>query len=681
MAEQVSAGEETIATYRLPAVAAAEALEVVIEGARPEREVTKRTLEQREIARIPGTSGDALRSIESLPGVARPPLIAGMLVVRGAGPMDTETFIDHVPVPMIYHFGGLSSVVPTELLSKIDFYPGNFGAQYGRVLGGIIDAGMRSPRSDGYHGLAQADLIDARLMLEGPIPAMPGWTFAVAARRSHMDAWLRPVLRELGASAATAPIYWDYQLMIETKPTARSRYRASFYGSDDRLELLLDEPPGGQPTLGSDIGVHTSFARLVFTYDYDFTDRDELRTNFALGAEDVTFGMGPIEANLKFRSLTGHAELRHRLARQAKIDLGFDLFSGLYRIFLRVPQEGRPGQPSGQPFSTRSTQQASDTGLGLRPSTYLELELSPTAQLHIVPGLRFDIATESDRPIEVTPRLNARYSIMGGFPQTTLKGGIGVFLQPPQLQEELEPIGSGGLKPNRAIHYGLGVEQDITRQIELSVEGFYKQLDQLVVPNCQSSGAELEYTNDGRGYIVGGELLLKYKPSERFFGWLAYTLSRSVRQNSADEPEYLADFDQPHILTLLGSYRLGHGWELGARFRLVSGNLVTPYVCDASIQQCDPNRIGALLHGSSGIYRPLPSGSFRSERLPLYHELDVRVDKRWKFASWQFSAYLDVINADNQRNVEGVEYNYNFTRREYVTGLPIIPSIGLRGEF
>ena len=71
-------------------------LEVIVRGERPAREVTRRTVDRREIERIPGTGGDALRSIQNLPGVARPPGLSGLLVVRGSGPQDTATFIDGV---------------------------------------------------------------------------------------------------------------------------------------------------------------------------------------------------------------------------------------------------------------------------------------------------------------------------------------------------------------------------------------------------------------------------------------------------------------------------------------------------------------------------------------------------------------------------------------------------------
>jgi hypothetical protein len=43
--------------------------------------------------------------------------------------------------------------------------------------------------------------------------------------------------------------------------------------------------------------------------------------------------------------------------------------------------------------------------------------------------------------------------------------------------------------------------------------------------------------------------------------------------------------------------------------------------------------------------------------------------------------YLDVQNVYNHGNVEGVSYNFNYTARQYVTGLPILPSFGMRGDF
>ncbi|HTQ03681.1 MAG TPA: TonB family protein, partial [Polyangiaceae bacterium] len=186
--EEVAVGEETDVTLRLKPVS--EGVEVVVRGERPAREVTRRTVERRELERIPGTGGDALRALQSLPGVGKAPGIAGLLIVRGSAPQDTATFVDGTGVPIIYHFLGLTSVFPTELLDRIDFYPGNFSARYGRLMGGVVDVGFRSPNTQCYdddgkiipgkkncvHGMAQMDFIDQRLMIEGPLP-IQGWSF------------------------------------------------------------------------------------------------------------------------------------------------------------------------------------------------------------------------------------------------------------------------------------------------------------------------------------------------------------------------------------------------------------------------------------------------------------------------------------------------------------------------
>lgn len=677
--EAIVAAESLEVKYRLSARGGP--LEVTIRGARPPREVVKRTLEQREINRIPGTNGDALRSLQNLPGVARPPSFVGLLIVRGSGPQDTQTFIDGTPVPLIYHFGGLSSVVPTEMLEKIDFYPGNFSAQYGRVQGGIVDVGLRGPREDGkYHGLFQLDLIDGRAMLEGPIPLLKGWRFAAAGRRSYVDTWLGPVLKSAGAGVSQAPVYYDYQFMAETNPTPDSKFRIAFLGSDDNLKLLIDKPSAGEPALAGNIGLHTAFKRLQLRYSNDLGGGDRVSAVFALGQDNLDFGLSSFYFLLDVRTITGRLELTKKLFKGAILNAGLDMYQGFYSVNFRGPAAPAPGSAPNQPFSTRSVREQKTTGTGYLPSAYVEAELAPTARLKIVPGLRVDYANYTRR-FDTSPRVNARFAVNPAYPRTTVKAGLGFFHQPPQFQEALPPLGSTGLKSNRAIHYALGLEQELSRRIEGSVEGFYKQLDSAVIGSPSVTGAALDYTNIGKGYVIGSEVLLKYKPDERFFGWIAYTLSRSARIFRPGEEERLIQYDQTHILTVLGSYRLGHGWEFGARFRLVSGNLITPSVCDKAASDCDPNRTGSLFHAPSGVYTPIPFGSPFSERLPAFHQLDIRVDKRWKFTNWQLSAYLDVQNVYNHANSEGLQYNFNFTTRQYVSGLPILPSFGLRGEF
>jgi TonB family protein len=686
--EDVVGGEETDVTYGV--LVETQGLEVVVVGERPPREVTRRVIERREIDRIPGTGGDALRSIQSMPGVARPPGLAGLLIVRGSAPEDTQSFVDGAGVPLIYHFGGLSSVVPTELLDRIDFYPGNFSVKYGRLMGGIVDVALREPditcngpymvpteRTGCYHGMAQIDLIDMRLMAQGPVPLLDDWSFAVAGRRSWFDVWLKPALEELDAGVTSAPVYYDYQAIVEHKPSPDSRLSLRAFGSDDRFEILIRDPLAQDPALGGNISLGTKFWTLQALYQGELNSSVELTNMLSVSRNAFDFSLGNFLFEIVFYPINYRSEIGWKITKGIKFNAGLDFQFGPYDLVARFPPPPRPGEPDAGPFVTRPPVEQRTSGTVFRPAWYGEFELVPTDRWRVVPGARVDFARDSGHA-DFSPRVNSRYDLVKGLPgegpdtaparlRTTLKGGVGLFTQPPDFGETDAVFGTPGLESNRAIHYSLGVEQEFTRQIELSVEGFYKDLDNLVSRDPESSG-DFVYNNEGTGYVIGGEALLKYKPDARFFGWLAYTISRSARTEDGDDRPF--EWDQTHNLIVLGSYRLGRGWEFGARFRVVSGRLVTPVL----------PALPGLYVADAGAYVPLQGEPF-SERLPLFHQLDLRLDKRWQFESWRFSAYLDIQNAYNNAAAEDYAYNYNFSKRVVTTGLPIIPSIGIRGEF
>jgi hypothetical protein len=121
--------------------------ETVIRRKRAQKEVAKVSLSRDEVKRVPGTFGDPIRVIENLPGLARAPFAGGALIVRGANPQDSGTYFDGVEIPLLYHFGGLTSVVNAEFLEDISFYPGGFGAYYGRATAGIVDVSSRKPEA------------------------------------------------------------------------------------------------------------------------------------------------------------------------------------------------------------------------------------------------------------------------------------------------------------------------------------------------------------------------------------------------------------------------------------------------------------------------------------------------------------------------------------------------------
>ncbi|HEV8550651.1 MAG TPA: TonB-dependent receptor, partial [Polyangiaceae bacterium] len=296
-----------------------------------------------------------------------------------------------------------------------------------------------------------------------------------------------------------------------------------------------------------------------------------------------------------------------------------------------------------------------------RPAAYAELGYHPWKPWLIVPGVRADYNGEF-KSWSVDPRLSTRLDVTE---TTTLKAGIGRYSQPPLFWMAVPLIGNPKLEPYHALQLSLGAEQRFGKALKLGIEGFYKKLDDRVVSSAD--GSEPHFVNDGKGRIYGAEFFAEARPDDKTFALLAYTLSRSERSDHGG-PYRLFDHDQAHILSAAVSRKLGKGWEVGARFRLISGEPTTPVT-------------GAVFDARTGIYLPT-YGAVNSARDPLFQQLDVRVEKAFKIGRYfTLAPYLDVQNVYNATNASGYSYNYDYTKREAGSaGLGLFPNLGLRGE-
>jgi TonB family protein len=159
---------------------------LVVCGEELNQEVTRRVLSPEELEMIPGSRGDVLKAVQNLPGLARTFLGLGGLVVRGSSPEDTQVFLDGMPMPLLYHFGGLTSVISEDFISGITFLPGVFSARYGRGMGGVIEVETKLSEPPRLQGSIDTDILDTGLMIKGKLP-IEGMRYAVAARRSYID--------------------------------------------------------------------------------------------------------------------------------------------------------------------------------------------------------------------------------------------------------------------------------------------------------------------------------------------------------------------------------------------------------------------------------------------------------------------------------------------------------------
>lgn len=655
--ETVVAGKATEVRYYLEREAFDDTVQVV--GKRTRKQVVRRTLAVQEIRTIPGTQGDALKVVQNLPGAART-LFSDQIVLRGGG--QSQAYLDQHAIPLAFHFGGLRSTVSSALIDSIDVYPGNYGAEFGRVNGGIIDVRLRRPATDGLRGYAEFDVFDAGFLVEGPLAK--DWSFAVAARRSYIDAILLTVLPdEVRETFRTAPRYYDGQILIEGH-VGKHVLKTTLYGSSDQLRIIFSDNPE-QEDGGVSVEQEWIGGRFEWRYRADERLQNSLSTSYIATRAGFGINLGlatPLGVEVVQHAVTLRDEVSLKLDERLRLRLGTDTVADFATVEGRLPPIQREGEGSrdGPPSLVESSFAAFDDRVNtITPGLYaiLEAQLGPVL---LIPGLRLDYYTFSNQPW-LQPRLSARWTVRPG---TVIKGGVGLFGEPPEVQDRVSGLGNPDLGLLSSWQYSVGVEQTLAEGLTLDVTGFYKTLDGLVTRSEDRS--EL-LANQGEGRVYGMELLLRQTLTSRLYGWLAYTLMRSERRDRPGDPFRVFDLDQTHNVTLVAQYKFTPTWEAGVRWRFVTGNPQTPIV-------------GAILDADSGEHVPV-FGAANSDRLDPFHQLDVRVDKHWIFDTWRLTTYLEVQNAYNRQNPESIEYQYDYAASAPQAGLPIVPSLGVRGQY
>ena len=655
--ESVRAGTVTAIKYSLEFTDELP-IEITVRGAALQREVTQYELPREELLRVPGTLGDAIHGVEALPSVARPRGLSGNLMVRGSAPEDTQVYVEGTLVPHVFHYGSLSSVVPSEMVERIELYPGNFSVRYGRGMGGVVEVRLRETNPDRkLHGSAQIDLINTRLNAEGPVPRMRDWSFMGGFRTSYLDRWLVPLLRSRNSAKDAMPRYHDYQLYLQRRLPNNGLYRIGFIGAHDTFVPIENDPSWRSSS--------DSFGHLQSQLRWPLSSTLELKANWSLGrtrskdADDDVRSYQTTESLGLLRS-----ELAIKTGGFGVARLGTDLSYSPFTVEALTDQQSEGGALSTESLDSPQLSRYQIHGTIFRPAAWMEYELAPSPRINVTAGTRVDYAKDT-RQLDIAPRLAVRTVLIQAPISTVLKGGVGLFYQPPRPEETVAELGTVGLTSSRAVHSMLGFEQTLSRQTTLSVEGFWKEMRALLVERTDGSGRSIT-ENRGRGRALGTELLLRYRSDDRFFGWIAYTLSRSTRTKAPGEPEQLYRYDQTHVLNVLGSYRLGHGWEIGGRFRAMTG---FPY------RDC----VGGLFDNSTGAYRCY--GNPKQKRLAPYHQLDLRIEKDWELRSFRLALYMDIINVYNHNSPDEAVPNYDYSGTKPLSlSLPLIPSLGIRGE-
>lgn len=655
-------------------------------------DVTAHTLAGEELRTIPGAQSDPLRGAQALPGFARAPLGLGLIVLRGAPPTQSMVMLGEHPVRRAFHALPIAAILPSDAIDSLTIVPSNVSARYGPGTGGLVHIEPTHGRRDGHHGHVEADVISVGASQEGPVGR--GSYFA-GVRRAHLEAALSQVERLDPALVFPRPSFWDYQAILGGPIGRGVRLEAAAFGSGDSVDQRAQFPqyPGAEQLLA----YHTQMHRPSLTLTATRGPFRVLASQAVLVASD-RFELPDVE-EVERRDVqpSWRFEVETRLHRSASFLVGTDGLLVRRRGSLTHYRMEQNEDRERVLVADTTTGRGTDTNLAV----YALVDLH-TGPVRVVPGVRAQAFTVGARSTHATdPRLSIeiaageRVRLRAGVgtqsqPQTSVANRSSAFIEdalgfvasrlilPPVILDSFEPkipLDDGettsALALRRALHVSAGGEVDLPAETTLGATVFSRLGRAHGFLSPVVDGSPLGVTVDEeRTRTLGGELLLRKRLTRHFYGWIAYTVMKNaVKDVDGWHP---GDFDQRHNLSLVASYGLPRNVRIGARFRLVSGAPYTPVAALSGI----PQDVDGAIRPGGLVFGPRNSG-----RLPVFHQLDLRVDKRWYVRRITIAFYVDVQNVYNRTNPEVYVYDWDFTSTIGSISLPIIPSLGLRVDW
>jgi hypothetical protein len=637
---------------------------------------------------VPGTQGDPVKVVQDLPGVARAAFGRGDVVVWGAAPRDTRVLVDGVEVPMLYHLGGFRSVIGAGLVDNITLAPGAFGVDVGRAIGGVVDVTTRALDPDGDaspHGEASVDPIDAAAQVT--FSPHEHARVVVAGRASLLDLWWPAVVPDGVGDFVAVPHALDAQAKATFALRAREELTVGVLAARDALSRTIASV---DPTSMRGDERKQAFARLFVRYARRGGGHSVHATAW-LGVDErsSTTTNGASSASLTVSSpLAGaRAFLRQRVLPALAVQTGVDALltnSDLTRSgsLLLPPREGDPTIFGAVVAADVNADAWTTTQLNVAPYVAADITLGPAT---ISPGLRLDgwalSASRLTPRAGTTPSIGTTTTTFSPDPRIaatyrttswlTLRAAGGIYHQPPPVDDTSAVFGNPRVGLERATHVAGGgvvrVVEDAAGALDVDVTGFYRYAEGLLarVPSSQPPLAGA-LANDGVGVATGATVQVRRSQAGGAFGWLAYTLSRSERQDDVTARYRLADFDQTHVVTAVAGAPLGP-FVVSARARAATGMPRTPVV-------------GAVFDARRDAYEPV-LGARNTTRLPPFFQLDARAETTLRAPPFVVDVALELQNVTLHDNAEEIVFSSDYSAHALVTGVPFLAVLGARVRF
>lgn len=639
------------------------------------------TFLDRELAnRTPGAAEEVLRLTARLPGTAS----GGISVrdhVRGGEENEVLFLLDGLRLYEPFHlknFQSVATIVNSNAVDGFDFYSGAFPARYGDRMSGVIDMHIREPEKPIETELA-ISFFNASLVSMGRFGKNQQGDWMVAARRGNLDLIADAIDPEFGN-----PDYQDYILHVGWDFGPRAVLSANALISTDKL-FLADVGRGEQASANYQNRV------LWLKWIADWSDRFRSETIFSLSnIDDSRVGSvvlpgiidGQLNEERRFRSLGLKQDWTFTPSDRWMLMFGFDAkrLDASYRFDSSTVIEAPFDQIfDNAPLVVRSANLAPE---GSQFGVHAELRWKLSQQLTLDAGYRRD--HQNYRVDNKDSQSSPRVSILYQFNEATeFRLGWGQYSQAQEINELQVADGVNVFYPAQRVEhlvanlnhvFGGGVSVDLSlyeksyRVLRPRFENAFNtltlipeiQFDRIQVDasSAQARGAELQIT---RGSSQGS-----------LFWWLGYAWSEARDQLQGGKT--LRSWDQSHTLKAGLSWRWGV-WDFSAAGEAHTGWPTT-------------RLLGETVIGPGGIPElQLSTTARNSERLSVYHTVDIRISRDFAVRRGDLTTFLEVTNLTNRANPCCTEYSLDETGAAPVlqqhTGnwLPLVPSLGVVWRF
>jgi outer membrane receptor protein involved in Fe transport len=645
-----------------------------------EQAVSNITLNREEIRQTPGSGGDPLRVINSLPAVSAASGEFADLIVRGGTAEENLTFIDNIPVADFTYFtdkydgtrGGRAAILAPDVFERAEFSAGGFGVRYGDKMSSSLDISLREANRKKIQGVIFADSGTAGGSLDVPLGKRGSWLFS--ARRSYID-----VALDVAGIARRGIIGYPRTLDFTNKFiydfTPRQKLSVSILNFFENFEQS-DEQAQNIDRRTDRFRMKRTSRRLIAgaTLSSTFGANTLAQTTaWATGAHnDGAFFLPFTNLLQRSRDLRDSQfgikeEATSALAKNLQIAFGGGVYFDQANYYT-FENSGNFFSPLEEEFNAAPRTNRLNLDTKTSAYAYAQATWRITPQFSVTPGIRLD-RYGITRETLLSPRLSARFNATSKIAFTF---ATGIYRQPPSLFMLSLTPNNRNLKTQIATHFIGGIEWLLREDLRVRFEAYQKNYDDLVVQPLRPTlgfAANGNYFNSGSGTAKGFEISLQKALTGFFSGQASYSLTRSRRKFTENGIAFPSDFERPHQLTLIGITRF-YGFSVAAKYRIASG---LPYT------RRTPVRV--FPNSQFFIQRIAQESDINALRLPNFASLDVRAEKRFNFKRWSFAPYIDYFNITNHNSV--VQPNYEFYRRtpQFLSENQRLPIFGLRIEF